>query len=168
MFPAMLLEKVIMAAKKDQSGIKIIAKNRRAWHDYEIQDTWEAGLALLGTEVKALREGKVNLGDSYGEIRAGEAWICKMHIGPYEMGNRENHEPFRRRKMLLHRREIRKILPKLEKQGLTLVPLKLYFKAGRVKLELGLGRGKKLHDKRDSQAKKDVDRRIAKELGRRS
>ncbi len=157
-----------MAAKQDQSGIKIIAKNRRAWHEYEIQDTWEAGLVLMGTEVKALRAGKVNLGDSYGEIREGEAWICKLHIGPYEMGNRENHEPFRRRKLLLNRREIRKILPKVEERGLTLVPLKLYFKDGRVKLEIGLGRGKKLHDKRDSKAKKDVERRMAQALGRRS
>ncbi len=151
-----------------KDGIKIIAKNKRAWHEYEIQDTWEAGLVLLGTEVKALRNGRVNLGDSYGEIRKGEAWILKMHIGPYEMGNRENHEPFRPRKLLLNRREIRKILPKIEAKGLTLVPLKIYFKRGRVKLELGMGRGKKLHDKRDTKAQKDVDRRMAKEMGRRS
>ena len=155
-------------AKKDDSSIKIIAKNKRAWHEFEILDTWEAGLVLMGTEVKALRAGRVNLGDSYGEIKKGEAWVVKMHIGPYEMGNRENHEPFRPRKLLLNRREIRKILPKIEERGLTLVPLKIYFKKGRVKLELGLGRGKKLHDKRDTQAKKDVDRRIAKEVGRRS
>lgn len=154
--------------KTDPSGIKIIAKNKRAWHEYEIQDTWEAGLVLLGTEVKALRNGRVNLGDSYGEIRGGEAWVCKMHIGPYEMGNRENHEPFRRRKLLLNKREIRKILPKIEERGLTLVPLKIYFKRGRVKLELGLGRGKKLHDKRDTKAKQDSERRMARELGRRS
>ena len=157
-----------MAGKSDTSGIKIIAQNKRAFHEYEILDRWEAGLVLLGTEVKALRNGRVNLGDSYGEIREGEAWVVKMHIGPYEMGNRENHEPFRRRKLLLNRREIRKILPKVEERGLTLVPLKLYFKKGRVKLELGLGRGKKLHDKRDTKAKKDVERRIAKEIGRRT
>ena len=156
-----------MAQRKEQPGIKIIAKNKRAWHEYEILDTWEAGLVLLGTEVKALRNGRVNLGDSYGEIREGEAWLVKMHIGPYEMGNRENHDPFRRRKLLLNRREIRKIRPKVEEQGLTLVPLKIYFKKGRVKIELGLGRGKKLHDKRDAKAKKDVQRRIEKEMGRR-
>lgn len=157
-----------MAAKKaDQSSIKIIAQNRRARHEYEIVDTWEAGMVLVGTEVKALRAGRCNLGDSYGEIRGGEAWVVKMHIGPYEMGNRENHDPFRRRKLLLSRREIRKILPRIEERGLTLIPLKIYFKRGRVKLELGLGRGKKLHDKRDSKAKKDVERRIAKEVGRR-
>ena len=156
-----------MARTSEQAGIKIIAKNRRAFHEYEIFDTWEAGLVLLGTEVKALRNGRVSLGDAYGEIREGEAWMLKMHIGPYEMANRENHEPFRRRKMLLSRREIRKIRPKVEEQGLTLVPLKVYFKKGLVKIEIGLGRGKKLHDKRDSKAKKDMERRIAKEIGRR-
>ncbi len=156
-----------MARKPDPPGIKIIAKNRKAWHEYEILDTWEAGLVLLGTEVKALRNGRVSLGDSYGEIHKGEAWLQKMHIGPYEMGNRENHAPFRSRKLLLSKRELRKMRPKLEEQGLTLVPLKIYFKKGLVKIELGLGRGKKVHDKRDSKAKKDVDRRMAKELGRR-
>jgi SsrA-binding protein len=156
-----------MARKSEPAGIKIIAKNKKARHEFEIFDTWEAGLVLMGTEVKALRNGRVALGDSYGEIREGEAWIVKMHIGPYEMGNRENHDPFRRRKMLLTRREIRKIRPKVEEQGLTLVPLQIYFKKGLVKIQIGLGRGKKLHDKRDAQAKHDVQRRIAKEIGRR-
>jgi len=156
-----------MARKRDESGIKVVAKNRRARHEYHIMDTWEAGLVLVGTEVKALREGRVNLGDSYGEIRRGEAWIVKMHIGPYEAAYRENHEPFRRRKLLLNRREIRRIRPQLEEKGLALVPLKVYFKDGRAKLELGLGRGKKLHDKRDTKAKRDVERRMARELGRR-
>jgi len=156
-----------MARNSEPAGIKTIAKNKKARHDFEIFDTWEAGLVLLGSEVKALRDGRVNMGDSFGEIRKGEAWLCKMHIGPYEMANRENHDPFRRRKMLLNRREIRKILPRIEERGLTLVPLKLYFKKGMVKVEIGLGRGKKVHDKRDSKAKKDVDRRIARELGRR-
>lgn len=156
-----------MARKSEPSGIKTIAKNKRAFHEFEILDRWEAGLVLLGTEVKALRNGRVNLGDSFGEIRDGEAWVVKMHIGPYEMAHRENHDPFRRRKLLLSRREIRKIRPQLEEKGLTLVPLALYFKHGLVKVELGLGRGKKLHDKRDAQAKRDVERRIAKEVGRR-
>lgn len=156
-----------MARKVDNEGIKIVASNRRARHEYEILETWEAGLVLQGTEVKALREGHVNLGDAYGEIRDGEGWVVKMHIGPYEQGNRENHEPFRPRKLLLHRREIRKMLPKLEEKGLTLVPLRLYFREGRAKLELGLGRGKKLHDKRDAKAKQDVQRRIAQHMGRR-
>jgi len=156
-----------MARKVDNEGIKIVASNRRARHEYEILETWEAGLVLQGTEVKALREDHVNLGDAYGEIRDGEGWVVKMHIGPYEQGNRENHEPFRPRKLLLHRREIRKMLPKLEEKGLTLVPLRLYFREGRAKLELGLGRGKKLHDKRESKAKQDVQRRIAQHMGRR-
>lgn len=156
-----------MGRKDDPSGIKIISKNRRAYHEYHVLDTWEAGLALLGTEVKALREGRVNLGDAYGEIREGEAWLCKVHIGPYEQANRENHDPFRRRKMLLNRREIRKIEPRILERGLTLIPLKLYFKHGRVKVEIGLCKGKKLHDKREDKARQDVQRRIAKELGRR-
>jgi len=139
-----------MAGKSEPSGIKIIAKNRKARHEFEILETWEAGLVLMGTEVKALRNGRVSMGDSYGEIREGEAWLLKLHIGPYEMGNRENHEPFRRRKMLMTRREIRKIRPKVEEQGLTLVPMKIYFKKGL-----------------DAKAKHDVQRRIAKELGRR-
>ncbi len=156
-----------MARKTEDSGQKIIAKNRRAFHEFEILDRWEAGLVLQGTEVKALRNGRCNLGDAFGEITDGEAWLCKMHIGPYEEGNRENHEPFRRRKLLLTRREIRKLQPRIEEKGLTLVPLALYFKRGLVKVELGLGRGKKLHDKRDAKAKQDVARRIAKEVGRR-
>ncbi|MFN2370886.1 MAG: SsrA-binding protein SmpB [Candidatus Krumholzibacteriia bacterium] len=156
-----------MARKSEGTGQKIIAKNRRAFHEFEILDRWEAGLVLQGTEVKALREGRCNLGDAYGEITGGEGWLCKMHIGPYEQAHRENHEPFRRRKLLLTRREIRKIQPRIEEKGLTLVPLSLYFKRGLVKVELGLGRGKKLHDKRDAKAKHDVARRIAKEVGRR-
>jgi len=156
-----------MVRKTENSGIKIIAQNRKARHEYEIVDTYEAGIVLLGTEVKALRAGRANLGDAYGEVRKGEAWLVKMHIGPYEQANRENHEPFRRRKLLLNRREIRKLVPKIEERGLTLVPLKIYFKKGLVKVELGLGRGKKLHDKRDSKARRDVDRRIAREVGRR-
>jgi SsrA-binding protein len=160
-----------MAAKKTKSvedGVKIIAKNRKAFHEYEILERLEAGLVLLGTEVKALRNGRCSLGDSYGEIRSGEAWLSKMHIGPYEMGNRENHEPFRRRKLLLNRREIRKMKPKLDEKGLTLIPLRIYFKHGIVKIELGLGRGKKIHDKRQSKAKKDVEMRMRREIGKRS
>ena len=156
-----------MARKTDTGGRKIIAKNKRAFHEYEILERWEAGIVLQGTEVKALRNGRCNLGDAYGEIRDHEAWICKMHIGPYEQAHRENHDPFRRRKLLLHRREIRKIRPRIEEKGLTLVPLSLYFVRGIVKVEIGLGRGKKLHDKRDAKARQDVARRIAKEVGRR-
>jgi len=114
-----------------------------------------------------LRDGRVNLGDSYAEIKAGEVWLVKMHIGPYEMGNRENHDPFRRRKLLLNRREIRKLIPKIEEGGRTLVPLKVYFKQGRVKVEIALARGKKLHDKRQDKAKRDSERDMARSIGRR-
>ena len=130
-----------MARKTDTSGRKILAKNKRAFHEYEILERWEAGIVLVGKEVKALRHGRCNLGDAYGEIRDGEAWVCKMHIGPYEQAHRENHEPFRRRKLLLHRREIRRIRPRIEEKGLTLVPLSLYCLHGVGKLEVGLGRG---------------------------
>ncbi len=156
-----------MARKDEEKGIKIIAKNKKAWHDFEISETWEAGMVLLGTEVKALRNGRVNLGDSYGEIIKGEAWVLKVHIGPYEMAHRENHEPFRRRKLLLSKREIKKMRPKIEEKGLTLVPLKIYWRNGKVKLEIGMGRGKKHHDKRDTKAKKDIERRMSRELGKR-
>jgi SsrA-binding protein len=156
-----------MARKADESGIKLIARNRRAFHEYEILETWEAGIALVGTEVKALRSGRVNMGDSFAEIKAGEVWLVKLHIGPYDMGNRMNHDPFRPRKLLLTRREIRKLTPKLEEGGKTLVPLKLYFKHGLVKVEIALARGKKLYDKREAKAKQDVARRIAQATGRR-
>ena len=155
-----------MASKGEKSPIKIIAKNRKAFHEYEILDRMEAGLVLQGTEVKSLRAGKCNLGDSYADLHEGEAWLLKMHIGPYEHGNLQNHEPFRPRKLLMTKRELRKLKPKLEERGLTLVPLKIYFVKGLAKIELGLGRGKKTHDKRHDQAKKDVDMRIRRELGR--
>ena len=155
-----------MARKSAESGIKIVAKNRKAYHEYSISEKWEAGIVLQGTEVKSLRDGKCNLGDSYADLIEGEAWLVKMHIGPYRHGNLQNHDPFRRRKLLLTRRELRKIRPKLEEKGLTLVPLKVYFKRGLAKVELGLGRGKKLHDKRQDKAKKDADMRIRREMGR--
>ena len=156
-----------MATRKAPEGIKIIAQNRRARHEYEIIQRLEAGVVLLGSEVKALRAGRVNLGDSYAEIKSGEVWLVKMHIGPYEMANRLNHDPFRRRKLLLNRREIRKLQPKLDEGGRTLVPLKIYFKHGLVKVELALARGKKLYDKRQDKAKADADRQMAKITGRR-
>ena len=156
-----------MAQRNPPAGIKIIAQNRKARYEYEILQILEAGIVLLGTEGKALRAGKANLGDSYAEIKRSEVWLLKMHIGPYEMGNRANHEPFRRRKLLLSRREIRKLQPKLDEGGRSLVPLKIYFKHGLVKVELALGRGKKLYDKRHDTAKRDVERQMAKDLGRR-
>jgi SsrA-binding protein len=156
-----------MSTSKQPPGIKIIAQNRRARHEYEVLQTLECGIVLQGTEVKALRNGRVNLGDAYAEIRAGEVWLVKMHIGPYDMGNRMNHEPFRPRKLLLNRREIRKLAPRIEEGGLTLVPLKIYFKRGRVKVEIALARGKKLHDKRHDKARRDAEREMARSVGRR-
>jgi SsrA-binding protein len=156
-----------MARREGQEGIKIVTTNRRARHEYHILQKWEAGIVLKGTEVKALREGRANLGDAYAEIRGGEPWLVKMHIGPYGQANRENHDPFRRRKLLLNKRELRRIRPRLEERGQTLIPLRVYFKEGLAKVEVALCRGKKLHDKREAKAKQDVQRRIARSLGKR-
>lgn len=141
-----------------------IARNKRARHDYEILDTWEAGLVLRGTEVKALREGRANLTDAYGVIMDGEVWLLNLNIGAYGLGNQFNHDPTRSRKLLLHTREIRRMIGAVERQGLTLVPLELYFVRGRAKVLLGLGRGKKAHDKREDLKRKDADREIARAL----
>lgn len=153
-------------AKPDPSddARKLIARNKRARHDYEILETWEAGVVLRGTEVKALREGRANLTDAYGITVEGEVFLLNLNIGAYGMGNQFNHDPTRSRKLLLHRREIRRLYGSLERQGLTLVPLDLYFVRGRVKVLLGLGRGKKAHDKREDLKKKDADREIARAL----
>jgi SsrA-binding protein len=142
----------------------LIARNKRARHDYEITETWEAGLVLRGTEVKALREGRANLTDAYGVTNEGEVFLINLNIGAYGLGNQFNHDPTRSRKLLLHRREIRRLYGSLERQGLTLVPLELYFVRGRVKVLIGLGRGKKAHDKREDLKKKDADREIARAL----
>lgn len=141
-----------------------IARNKRARHDYEILDTWEAGLVLRGTEVKALREGRANLTDAYGVLNEGEVFLLNLNIGSYGLGNQFNHEPTRTRKLLLHRREIRRMIGAIERQGLTLIPLELYFLRGRAKVMLGLGRGKKAHDKREDLKRKDADREIARAL----
>lgn len=145
-------------------GEKIIATNRKAWHDYEILETYEAGLVLRGTEVKSLREGQVNFKDSYAAINGNEAWLIGCHIAPYHHGTDANHDPDRSRKLLLHRREISRLLGKTAERGLTLIPLRLYFKEGRAKLEFGLARGKKLHDKRASIRERDERREMAKEV----
>jgi SsrA-binding protein len=141
-----------------------IARNKRARHDYEILDTWEAGLVLRGTEVKALREGRANLTDAYGVLNEGEVFLLNLNIGSYGLGNQFNHEPTRTRKLLLHRREIRRLIGAIERQGLTLIPLELYFLRGRAKVLIGLGRGKKAHDKREDLKRKDADREIARAL----
>ena len=147
-----------------QQGIKTIAQNRKAFHDYFVEEKLECGIALFGTEVKSIRLGKVNLKESWAQIRKGEIWVEGMHISPYEQGNIFNRDPLRSKKLLLHRKEIRKLDSQVMKQGFTLVPLELYFKDGRVKVQLGLCKGKKLHDKRDDMARRDSDREIQRAL----
>ncbi len=148
---------------------KPIAQNRKARHDYFIDETYEAGLVLKGTEIKSIREGKVNIADAHVRIMNGEAFVINMHIAPYEQGNRFNHDPTRSRKLLLHRREIDKLYGQVQQKGYTIVPLRLYIKNGYAKLLIGLGRGKKLYDKRETlkqkQMQRDIDRAI-KDMGR--
>ena len=149
-------------------GIKIIAENRRARADYFIEETFEAGIALTGTEVKSLREGRANLKESYGDVVGGEVWLVGCHISPYEHGNVNNHEPTRRRKLLLHKAEIARLFGKTQERGLTLVPMKMYFKKGRAKIELGLGRGKKHGDRRQELKERAVNREVQRELSDRN
>lgn len=149
------------AVKPEPDEIESIARNRRARFDYEIIETWEAGIALTGTEVKSLRNGKAQITDAYGIVKDGEVWLLNLHIAPYEQGNRFNHEATRTRKLLLHSREIKKMIGAVERQGLTLIALEIYFKRGRAKVRLGLGRGKKLHDKRADLKEKDDKREMA-------
>jgi len=137
---------------------KVVATNREAYHNFHIIETIECGIALTGTEVKSIREGRCNLKDSYGQIRQGEAWLLNAHISPYTHGNRENHEPTRTRKLLLHKKEINKLSGKAQEKGLTLVPTKMYFKNGRLKLELAVAKGKKLYDKRETEKRREADR----------
>lgn len=146
-------------AKKEGSQ-KIICQNKMARLNYFIDDTYEAGMALVGTEVKALRDGRANLKDSYALVQNGEVFLYDMHIGPYTHGNRANHEPLRVRKLLLHKREIKRLYGKSQEKGLTLIPIKLYFKAGKVKVEIGVGKGKKLYDKREDIKKRDDLREV--------
>ena len=147
-----------------QKGIKIIAENRKAFHDYFIDERFEAGIALSGTEVKSLRAGKVNLRDSYCQVKDGELYLIGVHISPYDHGNRFNLDPDRTRKLLMHKREIIRLYSKTKEDGLTLVPTKCYFKDSKVKFEIGLARGKKDYDKRDTeaakQAKRDIERAV--------
>ncbi|NLM38663.1 MAG: SsrA-binding protein SmpB [Firmicutes bacterium] len=145
---------------------KHIADNRKARHDYHIEETIEAGIALQGTEVKSLRLGRVNLRDSYARVQNGEVFLHGVHISPYEQGNRFNHDPLRVRKLLLHKREIRRLAAKVKEEGFTLVPIKLYFKNGKCKVELALAKGKKLYDKRDSIAKREAERRARQAVGK--
>lgn len=139
-------------------AIKAIATNKEAYHNYFILDTYEAGIQLTGTEVKSARAGRVNLKDAYALVRDGEAWLLNAHISPYSHGNRENHDPDRDRRLLLHKKEIIKLQSKIQEKGLTIVPTKLYFKGNLIKCELGIAKGKKLYDKRAEDAKKTQDR----------
>ena len=143
---------------------KLIAKNPVAKHNYDIEDTIEAGIVLTGTEIKSIRNGKVNLKDSYASFQNGEIYIHSMHISPYEHGNIYNKNPLRDRKLLLNKREINKLFGKIKQDGYSLIPISLYFKGSLVKLELGIGKGKKLYDKREDIAKKDAERRMQKAL----
>jgi len=142
--------------------VKIVAENRKARHDYFIEDTYEAGMVLTGTEVKALREGRANLKDSYAKVKNGEMWVYQIHISPYSHASYDNHDPLRQRKLLLHRQEIKRLVGKINEAGYTLVPLRLYFKSGKAKLLLGLARGKRKYDKRESirrrEEQRDLDR----------
>jgi SsrA-binding protein len=151
-----------------ETGIKRVAENRKARHDYFIDDTFEAGIALVGTEVKSLREGRINLRDSYVEVRgsaiAPELFLIGAHISPYDQGNIWNHDPLRARKLLMHRHEIERLAGKVREKGYTIVPTKVYFKDGRAKIEVGLGRGKKLYDKRHDMADKDAKRDMQRAL----
>jgi len=154
-----------MANKKSASpGEQIVCVNRQARHNYFIDETYEAGLVLVGSEVKSLRDGKANLSDSYARIQKGEAFLINFHISPYPGANQVNHEPTRTRKLLLHAREIDRLTGKTKERGLTLIALKLYFKNGRAKVEIGLGRGKKLYDKRETLKRKDAEREVERSL----
>lgn len=137
---------------------KVASLNRQAFHNYHILETFEAGMVLLGTEIKSIREGKVNLKDSYGLVKNGEVWLLNCHISPYSHGNRMNHDPLRTRKLLLHRSEIRKLVGKTTERGMTLVPIKIYFQNGKAKCEIALAKGKKLFDKRETEKRKTAER----------
>ena len=154
--------------KTNEEGIKIIVQNRKALHDYTALDTWEAGIALQGTEVKSLRNGKANLRDSFARVDGNEVYLHNVHIGEYEQGNQFNHEPTRKRKLLLHRHEIDRLRGRVEEKGLTLIPLKLYFKQGRAKVEIALAKGKREYDRRQDIAKRDARRDIERALKERT
>jgi SsrA-binding protein len=150
-----------------EKGQQVIARNRRARHDYSIEDTYEAGVALTGTEVKSLRAGRASLADGFAQVSDGEVWLHNVHIPEYTQGTWTNHQPRRIRKLLMHRQEIDRINAKIATQGLTLVPLSMYFKDGKVKVELGLARGKRTYDKRHDLAKRDAAREVERALRRR-
>ena len=147
-----------------QQGIKVIATNKKAFHDYFVEEKFECGIALFGTEVKSVRLGKVNLKESWAQVRKGEIWVEGMHISPYEQGNIFNTDPLRHKKLLAHKSQIRHLAQEASKMGYSLIPLQVYLKDGRFKMELGVCKGKKLHDKRDSIAERDTKREMARAL----
>lgn len=154
----------MMAAEAKKSGIKLIASNKKAYHDYFIDEVFEAGIVLTGTEIKSIRLGHVNIKESYCRIRHDEVFVDGMNISPYEFGNRENVESLRARKLLLHRQEINKLTRKVEERGFSLIPTKIYLKGGRAKLEIGLARGKKQYDKRETLKRKQADREAQRDI----
>lgn len=145
-------------------GTKVIARNKKATHDYHIEETFEAGIVLTGTEIKSIRQSRVNMQDAYARVDKGEVWIVGMHISPFEQGNRFNVDPTRTRKLLLHKREISKLIGQTKVKGLTLIPLNVHLRNGFAKVELGLARGKKLYDKRQTAAKRDAQREIQRRI----
>ena len=152
-----------MAEKKD-NGLQTVARNKKAYHDYFVLESFEAGIELFGTEVKSVRQGKINLKDAWCSIEGGEIFVNGMHISPYEFGNIFNRDPMRKRRLLMHKREINRLYGTLKQQGLTLIPLSAYFNRGRLKIQVGLCKGKKNYDKRESIARKDAEREAAREL----
>lgn len=148
---------------KDKSAVRVIATNRKAYHDYHLEQALEAGIALTGSEIKSVRAGRVNLRDSFVQIRDGEAWLVDAHIAQYEQASRENHEPKRDRKLLLHRQEIARLASRVQEKGYTIVPLRMYLKGNLVKVEIALARGKRLYDKREAIGKRDSEREMERE-----
>jgi SsrA-binding protein len=151
-------------SRHSDGEVKQVASNRKALHEYFIEDRFEAGIALTGTEIKSVRAARVNLRDGFVLIRNGEAWLVNVHISPYDFGNRENHEPRRERRLLLHRQEIRKLLSKVSERGWTVVPMSMYLTTGRAKVEIALVRGKRLYDRKDAVAERDADRDLRRQL----
>lgn len=148
------------APSTEKPAVKLVSDNRRARHEYEMLEVFEAGIELVGTEVKSMRQGKANLADAFARVENGELWLYNCHVSPYDHGNRFNHDPVRRRKLLMHSKEIAKIKSKLQEKGLTLIPLKIYFKRNWVKVDLALARGKHLFDKREAIAKRETKRQL--------
>ena len=161
---AVLLKGGALVASKNGSGVKIASQNKKAFHDYFVEEKYEAGIELFGTEVKSIRAGSVNLKDSYCDIKDGELFVVGMHISPNEHGNIFNRDPLRKRRLLMHKREILKLHGLVAQKGMSLIPLSLYFSGSRVKVEVGLCKGKKLYDKRESIAKHDADREIERKM----